>query len=92
MCLVGCDDDSQGNGVSESHEADEDGADFPCDSDAAGLVAFGPEEVEEEGGTENGGDGYADEDVVGGNADKVVVIFDGQRVKLCNEVLLVNVV
>jgi hypothetical protein len=55
-------------------------------------VALGPEQVEEEGGSEDGGDVDADEDVEGGDSDEVVVVNIGGGVLLGEEVLLVDVV
>jgi hypothetical protein len=55
-------------------------------------VALGPEQVEEEGGSEDGGDVDADEDVEGGDADEVVVVNIGGGVLLGEKVLLVDIV
>lgn len=73
MRRVGGEDDCAAQRGAEGEQDGEDAADLPGELDAAGLVALGPEEVEEEGGPEDGGDVDADEDVVGEDADEVVV-------------------
>lgn len=85
-------DDREGQRGREHHDASEDAADFPRQTHGAGFVAFGPEEVEEEGCAEDGGDVYADEDVEGGDADVVVVVFDGMVIEVVDVFLLVDVV
>jgi len=55
-------------------------------------VALGPKEVKEEGGAENGGDEDADENVVAGDANEVVVVNRGAGRVVGDEFLLVYVV
>ena len=55
-------------------------------------MTFGPEEVEEEGGAEDGGDEDADEDVIRGYADVVVVVDSCAVFKGGNEILLVDII
>lgn len=73
----GRDDDGQRDGIRERHDGHDDGGYPPADLHGAGLVPLGPEEVEEEGGAEDGGDRDADEDVVRLDADEVVVVDRG---------------
>lgn len=80
VCVVGCDDYSEGEDVCESEDGDGEGADLPCEADGFGFGAFGPEEVKEEARAEDGGDGDADGDVEGGDADKVVIVHGGLAV------------
>jgi hypothetical protein len=54
------------------------GADAPRDPDTRGLASFRPEEVEEEGGAEDGCDVDPGEYVVGECADDVVVLDRGR--------------
>lgn len=89
---LGGHDDGVGEGAREGEEAGEHGADAPGELDGLGLMPFGPEEVEEEGGAEDGGDVDADEDVVRGDADEVVVVDGGAGRVLRDEVLLVDVI
>ena len=49
-------------------------AHFPRDADRSVLMAFGPEEIEEECCAEDEGYEYASEDVVGGGANVIVVV------------------
>jgi hypothetical protein len=58
----------------ERQHASQHAADAPCAFDGAGLCALGPEQVEEEGGAEDGGDEDADEDVERADANVVVVV------------------
>lgn len=81
-----------GEGGGERKHAGEDGADAPGELDGGRLAAFGPEEIEEEGGAEDGGDVDADEDVVRGDADEVVVVDGGAGGLDGDEILLVDVV
>lgn len=74
-------DDCQGYGIRKCHEGDDQGADSPGPPDVAGFITFREEEVEEEGGAEDRGDGDTDEDVVGRNADKVVVVHCRRRME-----------
>ena len=55
-------------------------------------MALGPEQVEEEGRAEDGGDVHADEDVVGCDANERVVVDGGAGRVLSDEVLLIDVV
>lgn len=55
-------------------------------------MPFRPEQVEEEGTTEDGGDVNADEDVEGGDANVVVVVDEGFGKLVLHEILLVDVV
>lgn len=55
-------------------------------------MAFRPEEIEEEGRPEDGGHVDAYEDVVGGDADEVVIVDFGAGPVGSNPVLLVDVV
>jgi hypothetical protein len=61
----------------ERQHAGQHSADAPCAFDGARLGALGPEQVEEEGGAEDGGDEDADEDVERADADVVVVVHAG---------------
>ena len=79
-------------GSRKSEHAGEDGADAPCELDGLGLAAFRPEEIEEEGRAEDGGDVDANEDVVGCDANEVIVMNSGTGRPFRNEVLLVDVV
>lgn len=60
--------------VGDSHQCDHHGTNPPCPPDIRGFIALGKEQVEKEGGSKDCGDGDADEYVVGGDADKVVVM------------------
>jgi hypothetical protein len=55
-------------------------------------MALRPEEVEEEGRTEDGSDVDADKDVVGCDADEVVVVHVRRRELGGHVVLLVDIV
>lgn len=55
-------------------------------------MPFRPEQVEEEGAAEDGGNVDADEDVEGGDADVVVVVDKGFGKLALHEILLVDVV
>lgn len=55
-------------------------------------MPFRPEQVEEEGTTEDGGDVYADEDVERGDANVVIVVDEGFGELVLHEILLVDVV
>ena len=68
--------------VGERQHAGEDGASFPSVDDASRLLSLRPEEIEEEGGTEDGGDKDTDEDVVRCDADEVVVVDHDVAVEL----------
>lgn len=76
----------------EREKAGQYGADAPCEFHGGCLMSLGPEEVEEEGGAEDGGDVDAHEDIVRGNADEVVVVDGGAGTVLCDEVLLVDII
>lgn len=92
VCELGGGDDGQGESGGEGEHAGKHAANAPGDLDGGRLVALGPEEVEEEGSAENGGDVDADEDVVRGGADVVVVVYMGAGVQFGNKLLLVDVV
>lgn len=79
------------DGIGKSHDRDDDRGDLPGPPHGIRLGPLGPEQVEEEAGAEDGGDGDADEDVVGGDAD-VVVVFHMALTTSLNAVLLVNVI
>lgn len=79
-------------GTCQGEQAGKDAAEFPGDDYAARLAALGPEEVEEEGAAEDGGDVDADEDVVGCDADEVVVVDGCEGVLMGDEILLGDVV
>jgi hypothetical protein len=83
---------SKRQGRGQREYASEDGADAPCEFDGGRFEAFGPEEVEEEGCAEDGGDVDAVEDVVGGDADEIVVVDGCAGGVLRYPVLLVDVV
>jgi hypothetical protein len=83
---------SERQGRGEREYTSEDGADAPSEFDGGRFEAFGPEEVEEEGCAEDGRDVNAVEDVVGGDADEVVVVDRGAGGVLRYPVLLVDVV
>ena len=78
--------------IRQRHPADDDRADLPRQMHRRALVSLWPEQVEEEGGAEDGGDGDADEDVVGGDADNVIIVNGGVAVEGFDEALLVHVV
>lgn len=63
-CTASGDDDGKGNGIGKGHDGDDEGADPPGPANVFWLIAFGEEEIEEESGAEDGGDGDADKDVV----------------------------
>lgn len=84
--------DSQSQGVGKRHDAHSNCRYLPSQAYGLGLMALRPEEVEEEGRAEDGGNGDADEDVVGCDAKEVVVVFDGEGVKRGDEILLVDIV
>ena len=64
----------------QSEAAREYGADAPGDPDARDLAAFGPEEVEEEGGAEDNCDIDPGEDVIRECTDDFVVYDRGRTV------------
>lgn len=78
--------------TAEGEDTREDRADAPCELYAPRFLAFRPEEVEEECGTEDGGYVDADEDVVRGDTDKVIVVNCCPWVQGLDEVLLIDVV
>lgn len=89
---AGREDDGVSERAGQREQNREHGADAPGEFHGGGLGAFGPEEVEEEGGAEDGGHVDADEDVVGGDADEVVVVDGGVGLFDGDVALLVDVV
>jgi hypothetical protein len=55
-------------------------------------VSLRPEEIEEEGAAKDRGDVDANEDIVGCNADKVVIVDGCSRVLMGDEILLADIV
>lgn len=79
--------------IRESHDGYHNGANLPSPFHGLALVSLGPEQVEEEAGAEDRGYGYADEYVVGGDADEIVVLDEGAAVaSVGDSVLLVDVI
>lgn len=76
----------------QRQRAREHGTRAPRGFHAPGLAALGPEEVKEEGGAEDSGDEDADEDVVAGDADEVVVVHCGAGGVDGDELLLVDII
>lgn len=72
-----CDNDCEGQGVRETHDAGEHRAELPGKPDRLALVSFGPEQVEKESRSKDRCNIDANEDVVGSNADKVIVVNSG---------------
>lgn len=55
-------------------------------------MPFRPEEVEEEGGAEDGRYHDSDEDVVGSYSNVVVIVYCSEMIQMLDEGLLVDVV
>ena len=73
-----CHDDGESQGICEAHHTREHTAELPSKADGLALLSLGPEQVEEESQSKDGGDVNADEDIVRGNADEVVVVDFGR--------------
>lgn len=69
--------DCKGQGIRETHDAGEHRAELPGKPDRLALVSFGPEQVKKESRSKYCCNIDADEDVVGSNADKVIVVNSG---------------
>jgi hypothetical protein len=69
-----CHNDCESQGIRETHDAREHRAELPGKPDRLALVSFGPEQVEKECRSKYRCNIDADEDVVGSNADKVIVV------------------
>src|SRR5271170_2191914 len=74
VCPVLCNNDCEGQSIRETHDACEHRAELPGKPDRLALVSFGPEQVEKEPRSKYRCNIDADEDVVGGHADKVIVV------------------
>jgi hypothetical protein len=72
-----CNNDCKAQGIPETHDAREHRAELPGKPDRLALVSFGPEQVEKEPRSKYRCNIDADEDVVGGHADKVIVVNSG---------------
>ena len=75
--LVLRNDDCKGQGIRETHDAGEYRAELPGKPDRLALVSFGPEQVKKESRSKYRCNIDADENVVGSNADKVIVVNSG---------------
>jgi hypothetical protein len=93
MRLVCRRDDGKQQRRSEVEDGGHDTAGFPCNPYASVLLAFGPEEVEEESRSKDEGNEDSCKDVVGGCGD-VVVVGDGKAVvaELLDMILAIDVV
>lgn len=67
-------DGSERNGISQTHDRHNRSADPPCPSNIGWLEAFRKEEIEEEGRSKDGGHRDSNEDVVRGDANKVIIV------------------
>lgn len=70
---VPSDNDGEGQSISKYHNANGHSGDFPRLLHPEGLESLWPYQVEEECSTENCSDGDTDKDVIGRDADKIVV-------------------
>jgi len=89
---VRCNNDCEGQGIRETHDAREHRAELPGKADRLALVSFGPEQVEKESRSKYRCNIDADEDVVGGDADKIIVVNSGGIMKLLYQRLLLDIV
>lgn len=86
------DNDGEGQGIGKAHDSDHDGTNPPAPSNVPRLVAFRKEQVEEKRRSKDGRDGDADKDVVGCDADKVVVVDSRRGMQTLDAILLLYVV
>lgn len=83
----------QSQGIGQRQERHHDRRNLPRQLDGLALLPLGPEQIEEEAGREDGGDSDADEDVVGEDADDVVVVHQSAAAAATGDaVLLVDVI
>lgn len=79
ICALSCENNCIRQRRTQSERACQHGTDAPGELYSCGLASLGPEEVEEEGRSKDSGDVNADEDVVRGDANIVVVVDPGGR-------------
>ena len=78
VCPVLRNNDCKGQGIRETHDACEHRTELPGKPDRLALVSLGPEQVKKESRSKYRCNIDADEDVVGRNADKVIVVDLGR--------------
>lgn len=83
---------SESQSITKSHQASKNSTCLPRPSHGYALLSLWPEQIKEECCSKDCSNVDANEDVVGSNADKVVIVYSGVGVDGLDIVLLTNVI
>lgn len=91
VCAVSSDNDGHSDTTGKVDEDTSNGRKLPAKSDTVILMSLGPDQVEEESTTKDGGNVDASENVVRSNTNIVVVVLVGGSTMRLNVLLLADI-